>query len=194
MSAHWDGGAGEVRPAKLYNAAGEVLIDLTDPGRPVALAAAGRLVAPGQPVASAWGNTTFDQTQNVFQSAADRDAQWPAPKDGARCFTLDKGYEWVRRAGVWVDPAGYWIQAWQAIYTASAGGIVTGNYPQGAFGAVPVVHVQNGDLSAGTWGAWANYPAGTTVSAFAGAMYNTGGGTMPNASVRLNVIAIGARP
>jgi hypothetical protein len=65
-------------------------------------AATGRLtVNPGDKVASTWGNTTFDQTMEVFASASQRDAQWPTPHDGAVCYTIDVQLPWVRRAGAW---------------------------------------------------------------------------------------------
>lgn len=91
------------RLAKLRNTLGELVpIDTSDPNRPVAQAATGRLtVAPGQTIASAWGNTVFDQSVLVFASPADRDAQWPTPHDGSMCFTSDMGIFWVRRAGGW---------------------------------------------------------------------------------------------
>jgi hypothetical protein len=66
------------------------------------LAPAGRLtVAPNEEIASAWGNTVFDQSINQFASTADRDAQWPAPPDGALCYTAAETTLWLRRAGVW---------------------------------------------------------------------------------------------
>ena len=73
-------------------------------GVPVALAAAtGRLVVnPGDTIASLWGNTTYDQTIQVYTSTADRDAQWPTPHDGALAYTTDTGNVWLRRVGVWV--------------------------------------------------------------------------------------------
>ena len=49
-----------------------------------AFAATGRLVVhPGDTILSTWGNTTYDQTVQTYLSTTDRDAQWPAPKDGA---------------------------------------------------------------------------------------------------------------
>jgi hypothetical protein len=42
----------------------------------------------------------------VFASTADRDAQWSAPLDGARCYTLDTQSAWIRRAGAWHGMAG----------------------------------------------------------------------------------------
>jgi hypothetical protein len=88
-------------PAQLVNVRGEVISPR---------AAAGRVqVAPGQTIASTWGNQTWDQSVNVFATPADRDQQWPAPLDGAAAFTLDTATLWLRQAGQWIrfsgDPA-----------------------------------------------------------------------------------------
>ncbi len=90
-------------PGELVNAAGVALpVSTEEPGRPSLLAASGRLsVAPGQTISSAWGNTLWDQSVQQFASAADRDTQFPAPKDGAVCYLLDAQTLWVRRAGAW---------------------------------------------------------------------------------------------
>lgn len=70
-------------------------------------AATGRLVVhPGDTILSTWGNTTYDQTVQTYLSTTDRDAQWPAPKDGAVAYTQDTGTVWVRRAGLWIQLAG----------------------------------------------------------------------------------------
>lgn len=58
-------------------------------------------VSPGQTVQSTWGNTVWNQTLNRFASAADRDAQWPAPPNGAICYLADLGLVYVRRSGAW---------------------------------------------------------------------------------------------
>lgn len=72
-----------------------------------AFAATGRLVVnPGDTILSTWGNTTYDQTVQTYLSTTDRDAQWPAPKDGAVAYTQDTGTVWVRRAGLWAQLAG----------------------------------------------------------------------------------------
>jgi hypothetical protein len=79
----------------LRNEAGE----LVGPGQ----LATGRLsVNPGDEIQSVWGNTTFDQTMQCYASAADRDAQWAAPHDGALAYTVDTGTGWLRKAGAWV--------------------------------------------------------------------------------------------
>jgi hypothetical protein len=73
-------------------------------GQPVgpSLLATGRLVVnPGDEIQSVWGNTTYDQTAQVYLSAADRDSQWTAPHDGAVCYLLDSQSPWVRRSGAW---------------------------------------------------------------------------------------------
>jgi hypothetical protein len=66
-------------------------------------AATGRLtVNPGDTIVSTWGNTTFDQTMEVFDTAAARDSQWATPHDGALAYTLDTQTAWLRRSGAWI--------------------------------------------------------------------------------------------
>lgn len=63
------------------------------------MAATGRItVAPGQTVASSWGNTVFDQSVMCFASAADRDNQYPsaARHPGAIVYVED-----VKQLQVW---------------------------------------------------------------------------------------------
>ena len=74
---------------------------------------AGRLIVnPGDRIVSTWGNQTHDQTVQQYTSNADRDTQWPAPADGAVCYTLDTATLWLRRAGAWkAVPLGVIAQA-----------------------------------------------------------------------------------
>ena len=81
---------------ELRNAAGDVVTPRASTGR--------LTVNPGDVIASVWGNTTYDQTIQAFDTPAARDAQWPTPKDGAAAYTADTGALWVRRAGAWVSP------------------------------------------------------------------------------------------
>lgn len=48
-----------------------------------------KTVAPGQIVASDWGNTVWDQSVQTFASAADRATQYPAPHAGAVSWIED---------------------------------------------------------------------------------------------------------
>jgi hypothetical protein len=65
-----------------------------------------QVVAPGQTVASDWGNHVWDQSVQCFASAADRDTQYPTPHAGAVCYTIDTGMIWVHRAGAWAPVSG----------------------------------------------------------------------------------------
>jgi hypothetical protein len=58
-------------------------------------------VAAGQKVASTWGNEVRDRTCQVFATAAERDAQWVTPPNGALCVCLDSGAVMTRRGGRW---------------------------------------------------------------------------------------------
>jgi hypothetical protein len=59
-------------------------------------------VSPGQTIQSAqWGNIVFDQSVIPFLNAADRDAQWTAPKEGAVCYLLDVHRLYLYEAAGW---------------------------------------------------------------------------------------------
>ena len=97
-------------------------------GTPVATAGlpVGRVVvAPGLAVeASEWGNTTYDQTVQVFANASTRSQQWPTPLEGARSWLMDSHSLWVYSQGKWASPA--------AGFVASAVGPATSvNCPSG---------------------------------------------------------------
>jgi hypothetical protein len=98
LEARWSARA-QARHAPLVNAAGD---DISQ------LAAAGRVhVNPGDTILDTWGNMVFDQSVNIFASTTDRDTQWPAPPDGALCYTQASAILWARTAGNWlqVSPA-----------------------------------------------------------------------------------------
>lgn len=92
---------------QLRNAAGQLITPVLDDlgvARldPRAAGTAGRLVvAPGQTVSSAWGNTTFDQTVVCFANAADRTAQWPAPHEGSVSWLDDQKRLYSYTNGAW---------------------------------------------------------------------------------------------
>lgn len=91
------------------------------------LASTGRLtVSPGDTIASVWGNTTYDQTIQAYDTPAARDAQWPTPKDGAAAYTADTGTLWVRRAGAWVSPPrGFVASAFNTAFSSASGPVLT---------------------------------------------------------------------
>jgi hypothetical protein len=104
-----------------------------------------KTVAPGQVVASDWGNTVWDQSVQTFASAADRATQFPAPKAGAVTWLDDvkrievfNGTAWAdlpggRYASVTVATqvqagAGIWFTANQVTLTnVPAGAVITGS-------------------------------------------------------------------
>jgi ABC-type uncharacterized transport system YnjBCD substrate-binding protein len=84
------------------------------------------VVAPGGVITSAWGNATHDQSTITFTSTTQRDADWPAPPDGARCYVTGVG--WQRRdAGTWKTDqpagaaAGRQEQLWLPVVAATLG-------------------------------------------------------------------------
>ena len=58
-------------------------------------------VAPGEIVASDWGNAVWDQSVQAFDTAADRTAQFPAPQPGAVTYQADTGLHYVFTGGAW---------------------------------------------------------------------------------------------
>src|SRR5215471_21190736 len=86
----------------IVNALGQAAEVVLRDGIMTLAAPVGRLVvAPGQSIASAWGNATFDQTIMCFNSTADRDNQYPAPHEGSECFTNDTKTVWRYANGAW---------------------------------------------------------------------------------------------
>jgi hypothetical protein len=84
--------------------------------------ATGRInVAPGQIVASDWGNKAWDHTVQCFASTADRDTQFPAPHNGAMAFTEAEKAFWVRQSGAWVRmTAANATRLWSSMRTQTA--------------------------------------------------------------------------
>lgn len=89
--------------AVLRRATGEAVRIIQDPNGDLRAATpAGRLVvAPGQSISSAWGNTVYDQSVICFNNNADRDNQWTAPHAGSMCYTLDTRTLWQHDGTVW---------------------------------------------------------------------------------------------
>ena len=88
----------------------------------------------------------------------------------------------------------YLVQSWQAIYTASAGGIITVAYPKPfRAGYIPRVFITNGDHQS-SWTGAAIYTAGTGNTTLEWVPYSLAGVTMPNITVRANILAIGEAP
>jgi hypothetical protein len=130
---------------------------MTDTATP--RASTGRLtVNPGDTIASVWGNTTFDQTAQVYDNAAARDAQWPTPHDGALCYTVDAQVMWLRKAGAWValvpvPPAQAAGNAGLVFPgSATSSGVTTVTFPAGRFSVAPIgVILTVGPTTANIW-------------------------------------------
>ena len=115
------------RLTRLRNTLGEIVPTVEDQdGNLRAAAPNGRLVvASGQTIASAWGNTTYDQTMQTFANVGDRTNQWPAPNEGALSFLVNSHTPFIFRSGAWHGlPIGYVISgtgpAAQTDYTVLA--------------------------------------------------------------------------
>lgn len=80
-----------------------------------------KTVAPGQTIASEWGNLVWDQSTQNFATTADRNTQWPAPLDGAICYTAAEKTWWVRVGGVWKPCFNDWPSppVWRSVRTTT---------------------------------------------------------------------------
>jgi hypothetical protein len=72
-----------------------------------------RQVAPGQVIASDWGNVVWDQSVQTFATAADRTTQFPAPKAGATSWLDD-----VKQLQTYTGTA------WKVLYDAAGGSAI----------------------------------------------------------------------
>lgn len=82
-----------------------------------------------------WGNPLWDQSVQTFASAADRLAQFPAPRQGAMVWLEDlkrfEGYNgaaWVPVSGIWQDYVPAWLAGGVGVNVGAAPGAVTGRY------------------------------------------------------------------
>jgi len=83
-------------------------------------------VVDGNIILASWGNEVRDRTRQVFATAAERDAQWAAPPNGAECVTLDTGTTWYRLAGAWRVGNDPYLFSFK-VYQAGTGVNVPGN-------------------------------------------------------------------
>ena len=89
----------------------------------------GRLqVGPGQTVDSDWGNTVFDQSVQVFASAADRNTQWPAPLVGAVSFLQDTQLLYLRTPGGWSAMRSAAVEGGVEVTASDAVSVATGSW------------------------------------------------------------------
>lgn len=59
-------------------------------------------VVPDSIIDPDWGNAIADRTNQTYANAADRDAQWVTPQDGAICYTADTDTFWFHDNGKWM--------------------------------------------------------------------------------------------
>jgi hypothetical protein len=117
-----------------------------------------RTVAPGQDIASDWGNTVWDQSVQQFASAADRSTQFPAPKAGAVSWLDD-----VKQLETYNGTA--WVGTGAAVsYTATVIGATVASPGANGYTQPLVIPARTFPwIAVVSWGGLCSVPAGTTA-------------------------------
>lgn len=74
-----------------------------------------KTVAPGQTIASDWGNLVWDQSVQTFANAAARTTQFPSPKPGAMSYLEDTKRLEIYTGSAWVGVGPNTIANWGAV-------------------------------------------------------------------------------
>jgi hypothetical protein len=127
-----------------------------------------KTVAPGQVIASDWGNLTWDQTVQQFASTADRNTQFPAPKAGAHSWTDAEKTEWLFDGTAWIPVRAPWASytpAW-GVESGGAAGVLGNGTLLGRYRITDKtcdIHIEQlyGSSTTGGRGVWSfGYPPG----------------------------------
>ena len=148
-------------------------------------------VAPGEPVASDWGNTVWSQSVQRFDSTADRDAQLAAPDDGQLCYTIAEKTWWGRRDGAWIaldGPVDSQVGSTPTPTNEFGAAYVTYPHP---FAGYPIVVAWSGDDGAHA-GWFTRIPSADDNAGF-GVLAHTAGGVAASTTVRVDWVAFGPR-
>lgn len=175
------------------------------------MATTGRIqVAPGQTVASSWGNLVWDQSVQQFASAADRDNQIPSASrtpgmtvwlDDTKRLTTWTGTAWrdyavgtsssiVGTPGA-ADPPR--VEAGTVVPTTDANGQFDAPYAVAFTSYVATVVATLGDSTGATGSPgnlWLMYGQ-HTLSKFHGVVSAVGGGPFASQLCRINYVAVG---
>lgn len=87
-----------------------------------------QVIAPGEPVASDWGNAVWSQSVQRFANLAQLADEWPDPDDGALAYLAVPGGWIERRGGQWENVAG--PIGFGGVFVAPPGGVVLGTTPR----------------------------------------------------------------
>jgi hypothetical protein len=85
-----------------------------------------------------WGNVLWDQSVNCFADPTDRNAQWPAPHEGALCYLESTARLYVFTSGTWryvqveAQPRGIIASGPQVSAPAASSVVTTNNVIGGA--------------------------------------------------------------
>ena len=156
-------------------------------------------VAPGQTIASQWGNLVWDQSIQDFATVADRGSQHPSPKPGnaawledTKTLTIWTGTNWQN---VMISLAGSGgavsIQSQNTVVTTNSGAGFSVTFPV-AFpvGAQPRIVAMDGDVPAGGPYDIAIIAAQVGNTSWGGKAYQHNAGGVLSGAVRMHYIAV----
>ena len=164
------------------------------------MAATGRkTVAPGQTIASQWGNLVWDQSIQDFASGPDRTTQFPTPKPGNATWLEDikalhvwDGTRWLAVMAALPPLQAPLVQrASTTVTTTGAGGFGI-TFPA-AFTNTPTVVATDGNSTASFLNVYGTIPGNTSPTAWGGVVRAAqNGSVVASTSVIIHWIAIGS--
>lgn len=159
-------------------------------------------VAPGELIASDWGNAVWDQSVVHFTDALQRDSQWPNPPEGAFCYLDSTRSHLTYRDGGWrrmqlevmpenalagTESSGnnkiWLLVSTQVVTTNGSGGCSIGFSRPGAalYSLVATPGDDNSMASVSSFDYHTNYCQ---------LLYSRNGAPVANAGVRINFVAV----
>lgn len=155
-------------------------------------------VAPGQTIASQWGNLVWDQSIQDFASGADRTTQFPTPKPGNATWLEDvkglqvwDGTRWLAMLAAPGLAAPLIQRGTTTVTTNGAGGFNVG-FPV-AFTNTPTVVASDGNSTASFLNVYGTVPGNTNNGTWGGVVRAAqNGAVVGSTSVIIHWIAIGS--
>jgi hypothetical protein len=111
-------------------------------------------VGPGQVIGSDWGNDVWDQSVQCFDSAADRDTQYPSPHAGSLAWLNDSHKMTLHNGTAWQNATALFLNQVGVPYAGSIGILTATSFPvsfvagdatmnlSGTFSSITHAHLQ----------------------------------------------------